>query len=232
MIHYFIWKNVDSRVMFIRVPNRVPVIRPEERVEHVTIPGRPGELTITEGDDIYQSYIQTVAVTVVGHTHVRDAEAWLRGEGFVIFDTQPDLKQKARIIGAVTFEKHSRNLDLWHADVQFYCEPVKRLATDPAVIELDTSGSTVTNPGELTAKPKIAITGSGAVTVSAGGRTLTIPECVDGWVIDSENEWILQNGIPRIGACSGEFPVLAPGDNTVLFTGATGLTVTPEWRFI
>ena len=232
MIHYFIWKNVDSRVMFIRVPNRVPVIRPEERVEHVTIPGRSGELTVTEGTDIYQSYIQTVTVTVAGNTHVRDAEEWLRGEGFITFDTQPDLKQKARIIGALTFEKHSKNLDYWHADVQFYCEPLKRMRTDPEAIVLNESGTTVTNPSVLTAKPKIAISGSGAVTVSVGGRTLTIPECVDGWVIDSENEWILQNGIPRIGACSGSFPVLAPGDNTVLFTGATGLTVTPEWRFI
>ena len=232
MIHYFIWKNIDSRVMFIRVPNRVPVIRPEERVEHVTIPGRSGELTVTEGNDIYHSYIQTVTVTVAGNTHVRDAEEWLRGDGFITFDTQPDLKQKARIIGAVTFEKHSKNLDYWNADVQFYCEPLKRMRTDPEAIVLNESGTTVTNPSVLTAKPKIAITGSGAVTVSVGGRTLTIPDCVDGWVIDSENEWILQNGIPRIGACSGNFPVLAPGDNTVLFTGATGLTVTPEWRFI
>ena len=209
----------------------MPVIKPEERVQHITIPGRAGELTVTEGDDIYQSYIQTVPIVINGMENVQDVESWLTGDGEVTFSSQPLLKQRARVIGAVTLDKHSRNLGWWEGDVQFYCDPIKHLVTENQ-ITLSTSGSTVTNPGDMTAFPKIAITGSGIVTIKAGGKTLTIPECVNGWVVDSENGWILQSGVPKMNACSGEFPVLNPGDNTVTFTGATALTITPNWRYL
>ena len=108
---YFIWNGVNSSTKHIIMNDRAPIIRPEERVNHVTIPGRSGELTQVEGDDIFSSYIQSLAVTVDGKTNVPAAEAWLRGDGYVTFDTQSTLKQRARIINAVTFQRHSRNAD-------------------------------------------------------------------------------------------------------------------------
>ena len=232
MIHYFIWNGEDSRQAHCRVPNRVPVIRPEERVEHVTIPGRSGELTQVEGEDIYNSYIQTVTVTVEGAENLPAVEAWLRGDGFVTFDIQPELMQRARIINAVTFEKVSRNLPLWSGDVQFYCEPVKRLREESS-ITVTSAGTTVTNPGQLTARPRITLTGSGLVTLRMGGKALTIPDLVSGWTADSETEWILNGSAPVVGACRGDFPLLAPGENTVQWTGdITQLVIEPRWRFL
>ena len=60
------------------------IVRPEERVQHVTIPGRTGDLTELEGENIYNSYIQTVSISVRGGFRVRDIYKWLRGEGYVI----------------------------------------------------------------------------------------------------------------------------------------------------
>ena len=231
-IHYFIWNDTDSRNKHIRVQKRIPIIRPEERVQHVTIPGRSGELTQTEGDQIYNSYIQSVEIGVEGLENVRAAENWLKGEGRVSFDNQPEMEQKARIIGAVTLEKHSRNVDRWKATVQFYCDPIKRAVNEQA-ITVTTSGASVNNPGDMTAYPKIEITGSGLITVRAGGKTLTIPACESGWIIDSENEWILQGTTPLEGVCSGDFPVLEKGANTVTFTGSvTKLLITPNFRYL
>ena len=231
-IYSFIWNGASSRVMGIRLQAMPEIIRPEERVNHVTIPGRSGELTITEGEDIYNSYIQTIPMAVFTPEAVKDAERWLRGSGWVTFCSEPELKQKARVINAVTFKKHGRNSEYWDGDVQFYCDPIKYLITEEE-IEVTSSGTTVANPGDMVAFPKIAITGSGLITVSAGGKTLTIPNCVSGWVIDSENEWITQNGIPQVNACSGNFPVFNTGNNTVTFTGnVTKLTITPGWRFL
>lgn len=231
MLHYLIWNGESTRTKHIRVNNRVPVVRPEERVDHVTIPGRTGELTQLEGEHIYNSYIQTANLEVVGAGHVQAAEAWLTGGGFVTFDTQPELKQAARIINAVTFEKASRNLDLWKADVQFYCEPVKRQLNEAQITA--TNGMTLNNPGTLPAFPEIQIEGSGTVSVSIAGVTLIIPELESGWVADCENKWICRNGTPQMNAWRGEFPEIPVGQSAILWTGnVTAVTITPRWRWL
>ena len=230
--YWFKWNGTRSDAKNIIMNAPVPIIKPEERVGHITIPGRAGELTVTEGDDIWQSYIQTVGIAVNGAANVPDVENWLKGEGNVIFHCQPGLQQAARVIGAVTLEKHSAHLDWWEGDVQFYCSPIKRDPTE-TTIEVTSSGATINNPGDMDAFPLIEVTGSGAITVSCGGNVLSIPSCTSGWVIDSENEWILASGVPIGGVCSGDFPVLRKGSNTLAFTGSiTKLTVTPRFRYL
>lgn len=230
-IPYFIWNSTDSRNMHLRC-NRMPIIRPEERVQHVTIPGRPGELTQVEGVDVYNSYIQTAHVTVVGADNIPAAEAWLKGDGYVTFHTQPTLEQKARIINAVTFEKHSRNVDTWHADVQFYCEPYKRLITEEDITVTE-SGTTITNGGALESYPRFVVNGSGAITITMGGHTIVLSNLVSGSVVDSDLGWVMQDGIPQPNAWTGEFPTLTAGDNSLLFTGSvTSIVVTPRARYI
>ena len=231
MKYSFIWNNVSCATKGIRLQSMPEIVKPEERVNHVTIPGRSGEMTLTEGDDIYNSYIQTIPLIIDNAADVKAAEEWLRGDGWLTFSGQPNLCQKARVINAVTFTKHSRNSTWWEGEVQFYCDPIK-YDTVWNNIEVTTSGTSVNNPGDMKAYPKIGITGSGTVTVSVGGRTLTIPECVDGYIIDTENEWILYNNVPQMNVCSGNFPVFNKGNNTVTFTGATKLTIEPAWRYL
>ena len=231
MIYSFTWNGVNCRDKGIRLQSMPPVIKPEERVEHVTIPGRAGEMALTEGADIYNSYIQTIPMAVKTEAAVHEVENWLRGDGWVTFSGQPGLKQKARVIGAVTFTKHGRNSDWWDGEVQFYCDPIKHPTVDQTIV-ISESGTAVTNPGDLRGYPRITVTGSGIVTIASGGATLTIPECQNGWIIDCENEWILAGNTPQMNACSGSFPVFNPGDNAVTFTGATALTIAPNWRYL
>ena len=47
---YFIWNNQDCRGMGVILRGPAAIIRPEERVQHVTIPGMAGDLTLTEGE--------------------------------------------------------------------------------------------------------------------------------------------------------------------------------------
>ena len=232
MIYYFIWNGVNCRTKGIRLQAMQEIVKPEERVEHVTIPGRAGDLTVLEGDDIYESYIQTVDVVVMGAANVREAEKWLRGDGYITFSSQPTLKQRARVINAVNFKKHSRNSDCWDGQVQFYCQPLKELVTS-SDIEVTSSGTTVNNPGDVESRPKIMITGSGDITVRIGERALVLTGVESGWVIDSETEWVLDNGAPLPGVYTGEFPRFAPGDNAVQFTGSvTKLTIDGRWRYL
>ena len=171
---FFIWKGADCRSMGITLPAPPQIIRGEERVSHVTIPGRAGELTLTEGDNIYQSYIQTVTIQGRGAYRMREILNWLKGDGYVTFGGEPDRRQKARVIGAVSMNRHSKNTDYWTGEVQFYCEPLKELLS-PATTEITSSGSTVLNAGDVKSKPKITATASStSMTITKGGKTLTI----------------------------------------------------------
>jgi phenylacetate-coenzyme A ligase PaaK-like adenylate-forming protein len=78
---FFIWNNRDCRSMGVRMRGPAPIIRPEERVQHIEIPGRSGDLTQLQGENIYNSYIQTVTFTVTGGFRVREVYKWLRGSG-------------------------------------------------------------------------------------------------------------------------------------------------------
>ena len=49
---FFIWNGMDCRNMGVQLAAPVSIVRPEERVNHVQIPGRSGDLTETEGDQV------------------------------------------------------------------------------------------------------------------------------------------------------------------------------------
>lgn len=233
MIYWFEWNGVRSTAKGIRLQGMPEIVRPEERVTHVTVPGRAGDLTQNEGTDIYESYIQTIPLIIDSAADVSAAEKWLRGSGYVTFCSQGDLKQKARVINAVTFKKHSRNSSWWEGEVQFYCQPLKEKANEAAV-EVTSSGTQITNPGDMESRPLITITGSGSVTVRIGEKSISITGAASGWKIDSDLEWVTNSGgTPQMGVYTGKFPTIPVGTSTVQFTGnITKLTIQGRWRYL
>ena len=233
---YFIWNNIDCRSMGIIMRGPAPIIRPEERVQHVEIPGRSGDLTELEGDNIYNSYIQTVSFSVRGGYRVREVYKWLRGSGFVTFSGEPDRKQEARIIGAVTLNKVSRNLDNWAGDVQFYCQPLKQLLTDSPV-QITSSGSAVQNTGDVESRPRIKATASGtSMVITAGGNSLAIINLTSGqdYYIDSEIMEVYNSDRSALLTKDsvGDFPTLQLGSNTITGSGWSKLVIERRERFL
>ena len=237
---YFIWNGVDCRDMGVKLSGPVPIVFPEERVQHVEIPGRDGDLTETEGadedDKIYNSYIQTASIMVPGGYRARDIKKWLSGSGEVTFHGEPDRKQKARVIGAITLNKHSRNLDWWVGEVQFYCQPLKQLLTE-ATVQITSSGSAVMNSGDKTSRPRIKATASGSsMTITAGGKTLTITGLTSGndYYIDSEIQEVTNDdrSVLLTKDSVGDFPRLKPGSNTVTGSGWSKLVIERRERFL
>lgn len=232
---YFIWKNVDCRAMGVRLSAPAAIIRPEERVDHITIPGRSGDLTMLEGENIYNSYIQTVSIMAHGAARIRQIYDWLRGSGYVTFSGEPDKKQEARIIGAVTLSRHSYNLDWWEGEVQFYCQPLKEKLFDDIVTL--TAAGTVRNSGDVASRPLIRAKASGtSMTVSGGGNTLTLTgltstnvyqiDCDAMEVLSADGTTILTD------KSSGDFPKLEPGANTVGGSGWSKLEISRRERFL
>ena len=230
---YFTWKGTRSDAMHILYNDRTPIIRPEERVDHIVIPGRTGELTLVEGENIFNSYIQTKTITVEGKENVPAAETWLKGSGAVSFDSQPELQQQARVINAVTFQRHSKNANYYTGEVQFYCDPIKNQVSE-SNINVTSSGTALTNPGTLPALPVMTITGSGAVSITISGKTLIIPSLTSGWKVDCRNKWILNgSNVPQMNAWQGEFPEIPVGNSTISFTGSvTKIVITPHWQYL
>ena len=233
---FFIWNGIDCRSMGVRLQGPVPIVRPEERVNHVQIPGRSGDLTETEGENIYNSYIQTATILVKSGYRVREIYRWLRGAGYVTFSGEPDRKQPARIIGAVTLNKQSHNLDWWIGEVQFYCQPFKEKLQETKVA-ISSSGTSVYNMGDVEARPLWKVTASGStVVVSCGGKTITCTGYTSGQVllIDSELYTIFNSDQTADWTkwSSGDFPVLKPGANTVTGSGWSAIELTKRERFL
>ena len=233
---YFIWKGIDCRDKGVKLSGPVPIIRPEERVQHVEIPGRSGDLTELEGEQIYNSYIQTATIMVQGGYRVREIYNWLKGAGYITFHGEPDRKQMARIVGAITLNKHSRNLDWWVGEVQFYCQPLKQKLTEDTVT-ITSSGSNVMNAGDVNSRPKITAKASGSsMTITANGKTLTITGLTSGseYIIDSEIMEV--SNAARTALITkdslGDFPMLAPGSNTITGSGWSKLVIDRRERFL
>lgn len=222
--------------MGVRLAAPVSIIRPEERVQHIQIPGRSGDLTETEGQDIYNSYIQTASIQVSGGFRAREIYDWLRGADYVTFHGEPDRKQAARIIGAVTLNRFSKNLDIWTGEVQFYCQPLKQLLADP-MVTITSSGTNVVNGGDVTSKPLIKLTASAAsATVAAGGNSITITGLTDGsiYYIDSDimEVYNADRTVILTPNSTGAFPVLLQGGNSVTGSGWSKLEIERRERFL
>lgn len=231
---FFIFNGIDCRSRGVTMRGPVPIIRPEERVKHVEIPGRSGDLTETEGDNIYNSYIQTATITVRGGYNVRNIYKWLRGSGFVTFSGEPDRKQEARVIGAITLNRISRNLDKWQGEVQFYCQPLKQLLTEETVT-ITSSGTAVRNGGDVICKPMWKVTVDSektSISLTAGGNTIAVTGLTGGGVIwidsDTMEVWNREKTKLLTVNSMGDFPVLNPGANTV--TGSNWESVEIEKR--
>ena len=241
---YFIFKGRDCREMGIWLTGPLPIIRPEERVEHVRIPGRAGDLTRTEGEDVYNSYIHTTEIHVPQGIHVRNVYDWLRGEGWLTTSSEPDRRQMARVIGAITLDKVSKNLDIWRGTVQFYCQPLKQLLWEPTVTI--TAAGTVVNNGDVPARPlwKITAGSSGTVVLTVSrtagsttsSETITVTSVGSGSVIfvDSELMEVLNfaGNVSLAPYASGDFPILGPGNNSISGSGWTSIEITKRERYL
>ena len=235
---FFIWNGKDCRSMGIILRGPAPIVRPEERVKHVEIPGRSGDVTETEGEGIYNSYIQTVSMSVRGGFRVREVYQWLRGSGYVTFSGEPDKKQQARVIGAITLNRISRNLDNWAGEVQFYCQPLKELLQEDKVT-VTSSGTSVTNSGDVRCKPmwKVTVaTGQTGITLTAGGKTIALTgltaEAVYWIDSDTMEVWNADKSALMTVNSTGDFPVLEPGANTVTGEHWSSVEIEKRERFL
>lgn len=243
MITWFEFAGHNSREFGIRLEAAAYIQRPEERVENVTIPGRSGDVTLTEGDGVYNAYMQNVNIRVPSG-QLPAVKRWLRGDGYVTFSNDQDRRQKARIVKAITYEKASPLLEWYTGEVVFYVQPMKeRKNGDDAITVAD--GDTIYNTGDVAARPIIEVEADNIdfsvtineTTIFVNASTRETLDAGNVWRIDCDAEELLrvaEDGSTELytNLTSGSFPVLEVGENTVELSGITEAMVIPNFRFV
>lgn len=235
----FTWNGVTASSKGIVVYNLPPIQTPQKRNEEHIIPYRNGVLHVQDGTydelikqvQIYLPYEQTNGVTPLN-----TIKAWLSGQGTVIFSDEPTRFYRAHIINEIDYQSWVDDFADRTATITFSCSPFA-YHTGVEDIMVNTSGRVITNVGTFDALPKLAITGSGDVSIMIGQSIFELAGLAGTVTVDSEEqECYSVSGYvrtPRNSMMTGEFPTIAPGQTSVVWTGTvTSIVITPRWRDI
>ena len=208
--------------------------RPKRKATVYNVPGRNGAVVFQE--DAWEDVTRSYKVWLTTHTDqdltatVDSFEAWLnscKGWNRLEDNFEPDVYRLAYYEGGDSFTNHLTQYG--EATLNFRCRP-ERFYKDGETPITVTDGSKIYNKTRYTSKPLIHIEGTGSVTLSIGGNTITATvtdyinidvETMNAYRLPAEN---------KNDQIAGTFPTIAPGDNTIGITGsATLVKITPRF---
>lgn len=208
--------------------------RPTRKQTAFEVPGRNGVVLFQQNawNDTTRIYRVWLAVD---HDYempskVADVEAWLNSTtGYCRLEDnfEPDFFRLAYYSGGNEFSNNF--MQYGEASINFTCRPERFYKSGDVPITL-VNGTPINNPTRFIAKPLIHIEGSGSVsfTINGASMTATITDYIN---IDCDR----MNAYRQIGESmndklTGEFPRLAPGSNGVILSGGiTNATLTPRF---
>lgn len=226
MLPYFIFNNIDSKDYLII--NKLPsIFKAERNIKKQEVEGRDGFLTID--DETYKGAIKSVECTIKDLKDIDFLCSWLDGSGEVIFSNEPEKIYKAVIINQIEFKKVFVNFHSFL--IQFECQPHKySIGND--IITLEATG-TIFNSGSANSKPVIKVFGTGAITLTINSNVVSLTNVSEYVNIDSELMDCYKGTQLMNNYMSGEFPVLAIGNNVFSWVGTvTSIEVTPNFRYL
>lgn len=211
---------------------------PARDVEMISVPGRNGTLAIDNGrfENITVTYtainfeadLATFAQNLAG---LRNALCSQKGYQRLVDTFHPDEFRLATFIGGIEITPVEYNTAA-KFEIEFDCKPQRFLTSGEIEVTMGTGG-TIVNPTQFDAKPLLTVGGTGRITIN--GSTITVTgnssqviyiDCdimeaysVSGSTVTNRNELISVNP---------DFPILAPGSNSVTST-ASSLSITPRW---
>lgn len=227
---WFSWNGVRCTNYGIRVSEQPPITLPAERATYVDVPGRPGSLTLLEGDDVYEDMILTATCFIQSADSIGAIAAYLKGNGRVTFANRQNGFYHARIVNQIPFDKILRGNPHRAFAVNFRCKPFFYLNDSPQ-ITLTQSSAFLTNPGSVYSEPVITVYGTGEITLMIGMTIVELSDIAGAITLDTP---LMEayNGVTSMNNCvSGDFPTLLPGANAVSWSGnVSQVVIQPNWR--
>lgn len=235
---YIIINGVSSRTIAGLIVTKLPPIsKPLERTLIETVDGRDGDIITPLG---YSAYDKPFSVGLAGNYNIDEVIVFFNSEGVITFSNEPDKYYRFKIIEQIDFE---RLLRFKTADAVAHVQPFKLSTTEqPLTPTLGSSPNeiTVTNSGNIIARPTIEITGAGVVTLALNGVNqleITLDDDGETIIIDSEKmNAYAQDGLTLLNRqVVGDYDKikLNKGANTLTLTGnATALTISKYSRWL
>lgn len=248
---WFTWRGKDSRELGVIVTSVPPHVYAEERMNQVTILGRPGVLLIPEGEGIYNPYIKSIGIANRGTVDYREITAWLRGSGDLVLSTEPHYVYEARILNESMAERQF--LANYSGQVDFLVQPMKKEYPPEPVVPITASGdgeTEITARGDVPARPVYRIEGTGEIVLTVGDATedgtgsvlsIDLDTGMDGFVVDTDAAMVTSldgtenlcslcelfyNGFRGLWLPVGE-------TTTISWTGSvTSVSIDPRWRWL
>ena len=232
MNDWFIWKDKRCTEYGIHVLEQPPITIPAERATFTNIPGRPGSLTLLEGDDVYDDMILTAQCMISDPSRISEIAAYLKGSSTVTVANRQGGFYYARIVNQIPFEKILRGNPYRSFAVNFRCKPFW-YQENVQPITLTTSGTFITNPGSVYAEPVITVYGSGEITLMVGMSIVELDGITDSITLDTPLMEAYSGATGMNGNMSRDFPTLLPGKNAISWTGnVTKVVIQPNWRYL
>lgn len=223
----FYFDGVCSKDLGLYISGDKTYNSPEKKYDKVSIPGRSGDLLLSDGS--YKNFkVSYDSFVVYNLDHkIRDLRSFLLSkDGYrrLEDDYHPHEFKMAAFSGPLNFDVIL--LTAGKVTLEFDCKPQRYLKQGELPIDV-TSNRVIFNPTYCTAKPLITVTGTGSFTI--GGRTVTVTE--SGITIDTDIEQAYNGSTyknDKITVTNNLFPVLEPGENEITLSGVT-LSITPRW---
>lgn len=227
---WFRFKGKDSRDFGILISSVPQQTRPERRVEHITIPGRHGDLT--EDEETYEPYTISLECSTRGSDKLDEIVAWLNGAGELILFTEPDKVYRASIYNKISI---ADVIYLYNSFLlQFRVQPFKySVNAFGDGLEL-TKATTVFNSGTVYSQPIITVYGSGDMELVINDTVFPLYGVEESITIDSEMMEVFKETKNQNSKYGGEdFPKLEVGENIVSWTGnVEKVVIEPRWRWL
>lgn len=232
----FTFDGTNSAVYGLVVSGSGTFNAPKRDVTVVEVPGHNGTLTIDNGrfKNITVTY-PGIVMFRSGSTfadQIRRANAWLcsaRGYKRLTDDYHPEYFRLARFKDGADWETAAINT-AGRVKIQFDCDPRRFLFSGENVVTKNSSGGYITNGTLFDALPLITVYGSGSGTITVGTTEVAISDIGTSVTLDCEICRAYNGATARDGTISGQYPKLAPGRNTIRWTGGvTKIEITPRW---
>lgn len=209
---------------------------PGIRGDFVPIEGQDGEIYLTNGNikNLQKSFRVYLDSSEDIQNQVTKISNWLKKNAeWQLLTFSGDLEYRYVCIFVDEYDIDATLGELGKGVLTFQIKPYKFLKTG---LQTSVLGSSITNPTNRNARPRLKITGTGNITVQIGSERLTLQNVDGGIIVDSLYTTVtnlfetkpLWNKVT-----SYPLPVIRPGRQSVYTTGnVTKIEIIPRWEVL
>lgn len=208
-------------------------VKPEKRIERVTVPGKNGDLIYWDG--AYENVIISYPCFIRSNfaQNFTNLVNFLNSYG-ASYQTLYTSDRTDEYRHAVFHSAVEPETGQWNRSgmfvLNFDCKPQVWLQSGTVNLTFTSSG-VLSNPTMMIARPIINAYGNGSFTVN--GTTVTVANSADHITIDCEIMDCYRGTVQmneKVTFSGNDFPTLKPGNNVItLGTGITRIDIAPKW---